>query len=123
MFTIYSIYYSRVKYESFFSAAPGSPPQNVSLMAESSSTVLVTWLEPDEPNGVIILYTVYVNGRIDGTTEGAVTMYTITDLLPYQLVTVSVSAHTAKGEGPESNATSVRSVEAGESIGGNSVMQ
>ena len=66
------------------------------------------------PNGVIILYTVYVNGSMDGTTEGTVTMYTITDLLPYQLVTVSVSAHTAVGEGPESNATSVRSMEAGE---------
>ena len=76
--------------------------------------MLVTWLEPDEPNGVITFYTVYVNESMDGTTEGAVTMYTITDLQPYQLVTVSVSAHTAIGEGPESIATSVRSMEAGE---------
>ena len=68
------------------------------------------------PNGVIILYTVYVNGSMDGTTEGTVTVYTITDLLPYQLVTVSVSAHTAVGEGPESNTTSLRSMEAGESL-------
>ena len=66
------------------------------------------------PNGVIILYTVYVNGSMDGTTEGTVTMYTITGLQPHQLVTVSVSAHTTIGEGPESNATSVRSMEAGE---------
>ena len=76
--------------------------------------MLVTWVEPAVPNGVIILYTVYVIGSMGGTTEGTVTMYTITDLLPYQLVTVSVSAHTAVGEGPESNATSVRSKEAGE---------
>ena len=73
------------------------------------------------PNGVIILYTVYVNGSMDGTTEATVTMYTITGLLPYQLVIVSVSAHTAVGEGPESTAYSVRSKEAGESTGGNSV--
>ena len=78
--------------------------------------MLVTWVEPDVPNGVIILYTVYVNGSMDGTTEGTVTMYTITGLLPYQLVTVSVSAHTAVGEGPESNAISVRSKEAGEPL-------
>ena len=68
------------------------------------------------PNGVIILYTVYVIGSMEGTTEGTVTMYTITDLLPYQLVTVSVSAHTVVGEGPESNATSMRSMEAGKSL-------
>ncbi|XP_048463873.1 phosphatidylinositol phosphatase PTPRQ [Rhincodon typus] len=39
---------------------PGSPPQSVKTKELSSTTVLLSWKPPMEPNGVILYYTVYV---------------------------------------------------------------
>ena len=58
------------------------------------------------PNGVITRYTLYV-GRGSGVidvfnTDGQSASYNITNLLPYEHVTVAVTASTRVGEGPSS---------------------
>ena len=47
------------------------------------------------------------------STGSAATEYTLTGLEPYQLVQVQITASTAVGEGPKSNATEGRSMEPG----------
>ena len=86
--------------------APGTPPDNVQVTALDSSSVVVSWQEPTEPNGRITHYTVYVNGSADGSmTSGPVLIHIISGLSPAQLVRVRVSASTLAGEGPQSNET------------------
>ena len=87
-------------------SAPRTPPENVQVTARDSSSVVVSWQEPAEPNGRITHYTVYVNGSADGSrTSGPVLKLTISGLSPAQLVRVNVSASTLAGEGPQSNET------------------
>ena len=66
--------------------------------------MLLEWDPPRVPNGVITAYNIYVdyeNGTNDTfTVIGQVTKYNITDLLPYQVVSVEISANTSIGEGP-----------------------
>ena len=58
------------------------------------------------PNGVITRYTLYIgygSGAVDVfNTDGWSTSYNITNLLPYQRVTVGMTASTRVGEGPSS---------------------
>ena len=58
------------------------------------------------PNGVIIRYTLYIgyeSGAIDVlNTDGQSTMYNVTNLLPYQLISIELTASTRIGEGPSS---------------------
>ena len=85
-------------------SAPGTPPENVQVTAQDSSSVVVSWQEPAEPNGRITHYTVYVNGSVDGSrTSGPVLTHIISGLSPAQRVHVKVSASTQAGEGPQSN--------------------
>lgn len=77
----------------------------------------VSWSRPAVPNGVITEYTLYID-LLNGTTKfeavsGAETHYIVTDLGPYQLVQVGVSASTEIGEGPRSESVEGRSQEAG----------
>ena len=67
--------------------------------------MLVEWDPPSVPNGVITAYNIYVdyeNGTNDTyiIVKGQATTYNITDLLPYQVVSVEISANTSIGEGP-----------------------
>ena len=34
-------------------AAPGTPPRNIRARAASSTTIVVSWDEPEIPNGII----------------------------------------------------------------------
>ena len=78
---------------------------NVQVAGSSPSSVLVTWIMPSPPNGIITSYSLYVNYS-DGSpiavirSDASTTNYTITNLQPYQLVIVQISASTAAGEGP-----------------------
>ena len=38
---------------------PG-PPVSVKALAMSDEAILVSWKEPEEPNGVVVQYTVYI---------------------------------------------------------------
>lgn len=42
-----------------FGTAPGSPPQNVMARPVSSTTIMVSWEEPEIPNGVIKVSNIY----------------------------------------------------------------
>ena len=58
------------------------------------------------PNGVITRYNLYIgyetqSGVIDRfTTDGQSTSYNISNLLPYQQISIEVAASTRIGEGP-----------------------
>ena len=69
--------------------------------ARSSTSVVLTWSAPQEPNGVIISYE--VTYRVNGTLFTANTTnltFTITSLTPGSSVTdISVSAYTSMGRG------------------------
>ena len=56
------------------------------------------------PNGVIIRYTLHIgheNGAVEVyTADGQSTSYNVTNLLPYELISVRVTASTRIGEGP-----------------------
>ena len=68
------------------------------------------------PNGVITAYTFYVtfdNGTsivvVDRDLTGT---FTLDGLLPYQLLSVEVSANTSAGEGPKSDVDTIRTAQA-----------
>lgn len=91
---------------------------NVQVAGSSPSSVLVTWIMPSIPNGIITSYSLYVNYS-DGSpiaalrSDASTTNYTITNLQPYQLVIVQVSASTDAGEGPLSEPAMGRAREYG----------
>ena len=104
-----------------FDAAPDDSPLDAEAFGTSSSSVLVTWVPPPTPNGVIISYTLYVN-YTDGSpveiiqSRSSTTSYVVTNLQPYQLIIVEISANTSAGEGPKSEPVSGRSTEEGKII-------
>lgn len=72
------------------------------------------------PNGVINAYTFYIsfdNGSsivlVDRTLTGT---FILEGLLPYQLISVEVSANTSAGEGPKSNVDIIRTAQAAPSM-------
>ena len=109
---------SFLKNEWYTLAVPGDSPANVQVVGNSPSSVLVTWIVPLTPNGIITGYNLYVNYS-DGSpiailqSSASTTNYTLTNLRPYQLVTVQVSASTVAGEGPMSEPVMGRSREEG----------
>lgn len=102
----------------FFTAVPEDAPLNIQVTSNSSSSVLVSWTPPSTPNGVVTTYNLYINYS-DGSSitrmqiSGAAVNYTVSGLQPYQLVSVSISASTAAGEGPTSEVVTGRSMELG----------
>uniref|UniRef100_A0A0N5AN08 Protein-tyrosine-phosphatase n=1 Tax=Syphacia muris TaxID=451379 RepID=A0A0N5AN08_9BILA len=87
---------------------PNGPPENVTAKALSHSTVELTWLEPEQPNGDITAYRVFIQRAGDPETKSlliytngvyrAKYAYNVTDLEPYQLYIFRISAATIKGE-------------------------
>ena len=80
---------------------------------------MISWLSPELPNGVIILYKVYIT-YVDcpGSTSSTEFVnngnsFVIMGLSPYQMVQVQVSALTSVGEGPRSDLVTGRSNESG----------
>ena len=89
-------------------------PTITSVMNQSAFEVLVEWTisVPDGLPGAITHFTVYVNNNaVENTADGTVLSYTISNLAPFQLVMVEVSASTSAGEGGRSAAMSGRSSE------------
>ena len=99
----------------FFSFLVPNAPTITSVMNQSTFEVLVEWTisVPDGLPGAITHFTVYVdNNAVENTADGTVLSYTISNLAPFQLVMVEVSASTSAGEGSRSAAMSGRSSEA-----------
>ena len=83
----------------------------------SSYSVLVKWLPPDVPNGIITHYFIYINYN-NGTSHkrqvGAeYSLYLLEELRPHKMVGIRISASTIVGEGPLSVEKSTRTNEAG----------
>lgn len=88
----------------YLASVPGTPPTITTFNVSSPYFAVVEWNPPSTPNGLITHYNLYVdyeNGTNDTfTIEGQVTVWNITDLLPYQFISVELSANTSVGEGP-----------------------
>ncbi|XP_012553148.3 cell adhesion molecule Dscam2 [Bombyx mori] len=93
---------------------PGPPPL-IKVLVSSSTSLLVSWKRPEQPNGEITHYTVHVKPvsstnapqsyRVDATHESALTRessYSITGLITGRQYEVFVRAHTTAGEGTPS---------------------
>lgn len=105
--------------ECFLDTVPEDAPANLQVVGNSPSSVLVSWIPPSTPNGVITNYNLYINYN-DGSPEATIlqsnafTMnYTVADLQPYQQISVKISASTMPGEGPMSESVSGRAREMG----------
>ena len=110
--------YKIVTYDFIF-PGPGSPPRDVVVTGTTSTSVMISWSLPELPNGVIILYKVYIT-YVDclGNTNGTQFVnngnsFEVVGLSPYQMVQVQVSASTSVGEGPRSDLVTGRSDESG----------
>lgn len=89
------------------------------MILDNSSpyNVSAEWSPPRVPNGIITRYTLYI-GFEDGSVEvfyvnGQSTSYNVTNLLPYQIISVQISASTVIGEGPRTSSVEVQTAQAG----------
>ncbi|XP_049626243.1 receptor-type tyrosine-protein phosphatase delta isoform X3 [Suncus etruscus] len=90
--------------------APSSAPRDVQARMLSSTTILVQWKEPEEPNGQIQGYRVYYtmdptqhvnNWMKHNVADSLIT--TIGNLVPQKTYSVKVLAFTSIGDGPLSS--------------------
>lgn len=103
--------------------APASPPRNVNGQILPQNTMMVTWEEPEEPNGQIKGYRVYYtmdasqpmsNWHIHNVQDSVIT--TIRSLTPLETYTIKVLAFTSVGDGPFSPPIKVKVVQGGEGL-------
>ncbi|XP_076439826.1 receptor-type tyrosine-protein phosphatase delta-like isoform X2 [Babylonia areolata] len=91
--------------------APGTPPKNVRARAASSTTIVVSWAEPDIPNGVIQGYRVYYTLKPEEPVffwetqevKNDNRLTTISGLVPNETYTISILAYSSIGPGPMSH--------------------
>uniref|UniRef100_A0A3B3DW68 protein-tyrosine-phosphatase n=1 Tax=Oryzias melastigma TaxID=30732 RepID=A0A3B3DW68_ORYME len=98
--------------------APASPPRNVNAQILPQNTMMVTWEEPEEPNGQIKGYRVYYTmdasqpinlWQIHNVQDSVIT--TIRSLTPHETYTIKVLAFTSVGDGPFSPPIQVKVVQ------------
>ena len=97
---------------------PHSP--STETVADSPRNLRVSWQSPEEPNGVITMYTVYcyqANSSPDNITTAIVAgtdlEAIVGGLTPYTFYHCNVTANTSVGEGPFSKTTTGRTDESG----------
>lgn len=90
---------------------PGAPPQNISCIDTSSTTIKVSWLPPrqDRANGKILYYKIFFveDGRSVDESD-SIKIWNVTDLIldelrPFQKYQISILAGTSIGDGPQSS--------------------
>ncbi|XP_067022800.1 receptor-type tyrosine-protein phosphatase delta-like isoform X6 [Acropora muricata] len=92
-----------------FQAAPTGPPRNVRALTISSSSISLYWTppEPEEQNGLITGYNIFVKGDSEPTKHFKVTAgmmaYNATGLRPYTNYTFQMQAFNVMGVGPYSS--------------------
>ena len=89
----------------------------MSVQNYSSYSLIVKWLPPEVPNGIIIHYYFYIN-YTNGTFEKRKvgvghSFYLLEDLNPHQVVGIKISASTIGGEGPAAEQEFAKTNEAG----------
>ncbi|KAG8188904.1 hypothetical protein JTE90_014959 [Oedothorax gibbosus] len=94
---------------------PGSAPRNVQARPLSSSTVVIQWDPPKEPNGQVTGYKVYYTTRPNLPTSAWNTqpvdnnqLTTISELTPQTIYTIRIQAFTSRGPGPHSAPVQVK---------------
>ena len=105
------------------------PPLNVTVLMKTSTALLVSWLPPSTPNGVLTSYEVYYTGEaslnpvpasfyhsLSSTISAPNTSLVLSDLVPYSNYTISVRAFTSAGPGEYSEVIEDRTEEDGKSI-------
>lgn len=103
--------------------APSSPPLKVRARMLSSSTALVQWEPPEEPNGLIRGYRVYythdahsyapLSAWYKHNTADAAQLATISNLVPGTTYSLRVLAFTAVGDGPPSQTLQIKTLQGG----------
>ena len=85
-----------------FIIVPESSPENLKISFINSSTLLLSWLQPLIPNGIITKYTISCIGENNKnhTVVTNTTMTLVSNLSPYTNYTCSVFGHTIVGMGP-----------------------
>ncbi|XP_046715534.1 protein tyrosine phosphatase receptor type Fa isoform X5 [Silurus meridionalis] len=101
--------------------APSSPPLRVRARMLSSSTALVQWEPPEEPNGLIRGYRVYythdahsyapLSAWYKHNTADAAQLATISNLVPGTTYSLRVLAFTAVGDGPPSHTLQIKTLQ------------
>lgn len=96
---------------------PASPPINLVADMIGSRFVILSWLPPAVPNGVITSYTVTYNLTGESSTSllfQAGEQYTIPGLNPYSYYQFTVFASTILGDGPPTLPITLRTAVASE---------
>ena len=98
------------------STEPESPPNDLSGVAKTSTSIFLSWNIPQKPNGVITHYELYSfgGGQVFNRTVMETTT-TLNGLLPYTNYSCSITAHTSAGGGPAAT-TSVNTLRDSELI-------
>ena len=110
----------------FSNPGPATPPQNVEVIAISSTEIMVTWEEvlPIDQNGIISIYEVQyeplqfnesLSTLVTNTTDMAVNLTKLQEDVEYN---ISVRAYTAIGFGPFSTEITEMTFEDGECLNG-----
>lgn len=97
-------------------SVPTGSPANLSAMAMSSTSILLTWNPPPvhERNGIIIDYTItQVVAGITSTLTTTDQMLLVMDLQPFTSYTFNIAASTSIGLGPRGPTESETTPEAG----------
>ena len=89
-------------YYCLFNTVPESTPLNLKISFINSTTLLLSWLQPLIPNGIIIKYTINCIGENNKnhSVVTSTTMTLVSDLSSYTNYTCSVFGHTRIGIGP-----------------------
>lgn len=110
------MYIHYVHYDSIASYPPEpSAPRDVTVATISATTVSISWQPPDPPNGILLDYELLVQASSSGAEvvrllvpiteeeQGMAHSRNVTGLsLEEEVYTVTVSARTSAGRGPES---------------------
>uniref|UniRef100_H2YZU5 protein-tyrosine-phosphatase n=1 Tax=Ciona savignyi TaxID=51511 RepID=H2YZU5_CIOSA len=97
-------------------AAPRSAPREVGAYLYQTNTIMVTWLEPQHPNGVISSYNVYytsnpslpVSEWMDVPVRNDRRLTALRRLVPHVTYSIRVSATNGAGESPYSDIAVVK---------------
>ena len=98
----------------FVNTAPSSP-RNLTVQVKSNTTISVTWVQPENENGIIIMYDIYVKEQDRNETmksvPGEETSTLLKSLKPYTNYTFRVRAQTIAGWGNFSKSKTARTDE------------
>uniref|UniRef100_A0A3Q3AT28 Protein tyrosine phosphatase receptor type Q n=1 Tax=Kryptolebias marmoratus TaxID=37003 RepID=A0A3Q3AT28_KRYMA len=82
-------------------AEPFDPPQNVTFVNATASSVTLMWQPPTEPNGIIVHYTIYFtdNNLPVRASPDSPFIYTLTQLIGGSNYTIWMTSSTVQGDG------------------------